>query len=41
MNMLRQPQRFWRPVALVAGLAMLGAMVLPVHAASPAAWRAL
>jgi hypothetical protein len=33
--------QFSRLMALVAGLAMLGAMVLPSQAASQAAWRAL
>jgi hypothetical protein len=41
MSILRQPRRFLRPLALVAGLAVLGAVALPAQAASPAAWRAL
>jgi hypothetical protein len=41
MSMRRQLQRFLRPLAFVAGLAVLGAAALPAQAASPAAWRAL
>jgi hypothetical protein len=41
MSIHRQPQRFLRPLAFVAGLAVLGALVPQAHAASPAAWRAL
>ena len=37
----RHAQRFSRPMALIAGIAMLGAMVLPSQAAPPAAWHAL
>lgn len=41
MKIHHHAQRFSRPMALVAGIAMLGAMVLPSHAAGGAAWRAL
>lgn len=41
MRIQKHAQRFLRLIALAAGIAMLGAMVLPSHAASPAAWRAL
>jgi hypothetical protein len=41
MTIHHYAHRFWRPVALAAGMAVLGATALPAQAASPAAWRAL
>jgi hypothetical protein len=41
MRINHHAQQFLCPMALVAVIAMLEAMVLPSHAASPAAWRAL